>query len=259
MKHSLLSIGFLFLFLAGCDEFSAPDDSSSASLESLTITPNSIEFDDTAPIKDSTLTVDLQLTLREAIDADYKYTVQVEDTLLKSGEFQQQPATDLSASFSLDISTTDFTNYTVYAFAGDDYSGERIQGGITIRGRFVAQPQLVDAFNTEAVTIPESGRERVDFYARVVHPTNQQYINRVSFILEDQEGDQVGNDFDMFDNGVFSESSGRIDEVAEDSLYSRAFFVEPTNNPDLYTVSYYAIGIDGKSSDTLQTQLRIQF
>lgn len=258
MKHSLLSIGFLFLFLAGCDEFSAPDDSSSASMESLTISPNSIVFDENVSGADSTLSIELFLTLREPHHSAFQYTVERQGELIETGDFQQQSDTEFTAAFNLEVSTSANVNYTVYAFIEGNKSTERIQGGITIRADITSPPQMVDAYNTEEVTIPEDGRERIDFYARVSHPDGQQAINSVNFFLIDQEGNQLLNsDFQMLDDGVFNAQEGRIDEAAGDSLYSRAFFIDSTNNPDDYTVFYYAISGGGLSSDTLQTQLRI--
>jgi hypothetical protein len=121
----------------------------------------------------------------------------------------------------------------------------------------VSPPVIEDAFNTEEATIPESGNQRIDFFAKVSHPDGQELIGQVNFFLIDQSGSQLGNDFRMFDDGVFNEVEGLIDETAGDALYSRAFFINPGNSPDEITVNYYAIGADGQSSDTLRTNLSI--
>jgi hypothetical protein len=120
----------------------------------------------------------------------------------------------------------------------------------------VSPPVIEEVNNTEEVSIPDSGNQRIDFFARVVHPDGQELINRVNFFLIDQSGSPLGK-FSMFDNGVFNEVEGFIDEAEGDSLYSRAFFINPGNSPDEITVNYYAIGEDGQSSDTLQSQLSI--
>ncbi len=262
MKHSLLfSIGgillLLFIFFASCDEISSPTQSESITLESLSISPNSIEFDSDTPIGEQIIPVTLLLTLQEPSESDFRYTVERRDSLISEGLFSHQSGAEYIADFTLSLNSADNMKFTVYAFSDEDTGGERIQGGITVRGRTVSPPVVEDAWNTEEATIPDSGNERIDFFARVVHPDNQDFIDRVNFFMIDQQGNQLGDNFEMYDDGVFNDSEYRIDEAAGDSLYSRALFIESTNNPDVVSVYYFAVGIDGQSSDTLQTELRI--
>lgn len=262
LKHLLhFSIGgmfivFMFTFSA-CDDISVTSESSAASLESLTISPNSIQFDDSSPIGNQTVQIELILTLEEPADSDFRYTVERRGLLVTEGTFTAEAGSEYSADLSLTVNTANNFNYTVYAFQADDTAGERIQGGLTIRGRTVSPPIIEEAFNTEEVTIPDEGNVRVDFFARVFHPDNQEFIDKVNFFMIDSQGIAVGGEFEMFDDGVFNETEGFIDEAAGDSLYSRAFFVNPGNSPAEISVFYFAIGIDGQSSDTLQTELRI--
>jgi len=262
LKHTLLiSIGALFtlllIFFSACDELSAPAHHDSIALESLSINPNSIQFDSDSPLGDQTIPVTLSLSLAEPADSDFRYTVERRGTLVTEGHFSSSGDTEYTAEFELIVDSARNFNFTVYAFSDVQSGGERIQGTITIRGREVSPPVVVEAWNTEEATIPEAGNERIDFYARVVHPDNQEFIDRVNFFLIDQQGNRLGDNFEMFDDGVFNESEGRIDEAAGDSLYSRAFFINPGNNPDVVSVFYFAVGVDGQSSDTLQTELRI--
>ena len=248
------------LIFSACDEISSTQGSSSISLETLTISPNAIQFDDASPIGNQTVRIELTLTLDEPADSDFRYSVERRGLLVTDGDFTAVSNSEYRADLTLTVNTAENLNYTVYAFQADDTAGERIQGGLTFRGRTVSPPIIEDAFNTEEVTIPDEGNVRVDFFARVVHPDNQDFIDRVNFFMIDQQGNRVGGDdnvFEMYDDGVEIEAEGRIDENADDGLYSRAFFIFPTNNPDQYSVFYYAIGVDGQSSDTLQTQLRI--
>lgn len=251
----------LLINLSGCDEVSTTSDSGSVEFESLSISPNTIQFDIDSPPGIQTIPVSLTLILSEPSESEFRYTVERQGILSTEGTFDHQSNTEYTAELSLSVNTADNHNLTVYAFAEEGSGGERIQGTINIRGRTVSPPVVEDAFNTEEVTIPDAGNERIDFFARVVHPDNQDFIDQVTFFMIDQQGNSIGGinvpDFDLHDNGVFNESEGLIDEAAGDSLYSRAFFIDPSNNPDVYSVYYYAIGIDGQSSDTLQTQLRI--
>lgn len=247
----------LLIFFSSCDEISSPTQSDSIKLETLSISPDTIEFDSGLPIGEQAIPVTLTLTLQEPSNSDFRYTVERRGTLVSEGRFNLQSGAEYIAEFTLSVNSADNMNFTVYAFSDEDTGGERIQGGIIVRGRTVSPPIVEDAYNTEEAKIPESGNERIDFYARVVHPDNQEFIDRVNFFLIDQQGNQLGDNFEMYDDGVFNESEGRIDEAAGDSLYSRAFFINPTNNPDVVSVFYFAVGIDGQSSDTLQTELRI--
>lgn len=242
--------------VVGCDEISSPSGPDTAILQSLSIDPTSVEFNEGSP-PDSTITVSLSLTTTNRAQNELIYSVTNNGESLTEGSFEQQNDTDYRAEFSLTISSSLSTNLTVYAFESGNSSGELIRGNITLKGFSTSPPELVEAFNTEEVTIPEDGRRRVDFFARVVHPDNQELIDRVIFYMIDQQDNPVGGKFELFDDGVFNETSGRIDEAESDSLYSRAFFVEPDNNPAEISVFYYAQGVDGQSSDTLETQLRI--
>lgn len=247
----------MLIFFSACDEISTPAHSDSIALETLTITPNFIQFDSESPLGDQSIPVTLILSLAEPADSDFRYTVERRGSLVTEGHFSSLNDTEYTAEFDLIVDSAKNFNFTVYAFPDEQSGGERIQGTITVRGRQVSPPVIEEAWNTEEATIPDSGNERIDFYARVVHPDNQEFIDRVNFFLIDQQGNRLGENFEMFDDGVFNESEGRIDEVAGDSLYSRAFFINPNNNPDVVSVFYFAVGVDGQSSDTLQTELRI--
>lgn len=245
------------LIFSACDEISSTQSSSSISLETLTISPNAVQFDDSSPIGNQTVRIELTLTLDEPADSDFRYSVERRGLLVTDGDFTAVSNSEYQADLTLSVNTVENLNYTVYAFQADDTAGERIQGGLTFRGRTVSPPIIEDAFNTEEVTIPDEGNVRVDFFARVVHPDNQDFIDRVNFFMIDSQDNAVGGLFEMFDDGVFNETEGFIDETADDGLYSRAFFVNPGNSPADISVFYFALGVDGQSSDTLQTQLRI--
>jgi len=259
LKHAIrLSIGVLLLLLiAGCDDISTPESSESAVLGSLSISPNIVEFDATSPIGNTQINISLGLTLTNASDGSFRYTVERRGLLITEGQFSAESDTDYSANLQLSVNTVTSTSYTIHAYKVDDISGEKLQGGITIKGRNVSPPVMLDAFNTEEATIPQEGNEQIDFFARAEHPDNQDFIDGVYFFLIDQQGNRLGDNFEMFDDGVINIPEGRIDEVAGDSLYSRAFFINPGNSPDDISVFYFAVGTDGQSSDTLQTQLRI--
>jgi len=259
LKHYLIFIigSVLLLWATGCDSPSSPAGTDRAVLSSLSIQPNTIQFGAQSSIGDTTLTVQIRATSIEAPKNVLLYTIEQDGVLLTEGTLESESDTSFLAEYSLTVNTSSNTNYTVYVYEDENTSGQRLQGQLQIRGRIVSPPVIEEVNNTEQVTIPDSGNQRIDFFARVVHPNGQELIDRVNFFLIDQSGSQLGNDFSMFDNGVFNEVEGLIDEAEGDSLYSRAFFINPGNSPDEITVNYYAIGEDGQSSDTLQTQLSI--
>ncbi|WP_340103216.1 hypothetical protein [Rhodohalobacter sp. 8-1] len=259
MKHYLIFLigGCLILWATGCDNPSSPAGTDSAVLSSLSIQPNSVQFGPQSSITDTTLTVQIRANTTESPANDLVYTIERDGELVKEGTLQPESDTIFLAEYSLEVNTARNANITIYIYEADNSSGQRLQGKLQVRGRIVSPPVIEEVSNTEEAVIPDSGNQRIDFFARVVHPNGQDLIDRVNFFLIDQSGNQLGDDFRMFDNGVFNEVEGFIDEAEGDSLYSRAFFTNPNNNPDEITVNYYAIGADGQSSDTLQTQLSI--
>ena len=259
MKHYLIFIigGLLILWATGCDSPSSTAESDNAVLSSLSITPNTVQFGPQSLIGDTTITVTIRATTSDSPPEDLLYTVETDGELIADGALQKVSETIYSGDYSFTVNSSRNFNYTVYVYQSGNSSGQRVQGGLQIRGRMVSPPIIEEATNTEDATIPDNGNTRIDFFARVFHPDGQELINNVNFFLVDQTGSPLGSNFEMYDDGVFNEAEGFIDEAEGDSLYSRAFFINPTNNPDEITVNYFAIGADGQSSDTLQTSLSI--
>jgi len=243
--------------MLSCDSPSSPADSNNALLRTLSINPNLVQFGPQSLIGDTTLTIDIVATTEQNPSGGLVYSIERDGELIADGNLELLTEFSYSTQFSTTVNTSANFDYTIYVFQSGTTSAERLQGRIRIRGRNVSPPVIVEANNTEEATIPDSGNSRIDFFAKAFHPDGQELIDRVNFFLIDQSGNQIGSDFRMFDNGVFNEVEGFIDEVEGDSLYSRAFFINSTNSPDEITVNYYAIGSDGQSSDTLQTSLSI--
>lgn len=259
LKHLQLALigGLLLFWLTGCDDISSSSESGASVLQSLTIQPSTIRFDENVSLKDTTISIDIEVSTTDLPPSPLSYSVDLSGELVSEGELNSLDNDLYGTTLELFVNTGQNRNFTVYIYEPDRTSGDRLQGSLRVRGRNVSPPVIEEAFNTEEVSIPESGNERIDFFARVVHPDDQEFIDQVTFFLVDQGGNQLGEDFEMFDDGVFSGQQGFVDETASDSLYSRAFFINSGNSPDNVSVFYYATGIDGQSSDTLQTELRI--
>lgn len=253
MKHYLILLigGSLILWATGCDTPSSPAGSDSGVLSSLSIQPNNVQFGPQSSIADTTLTIQIRANTSDTPANDLLYTSERDGVLLSEGRLQAETDTTFLSELSITVNTAQNTDFSVYVYESDNTSGQRLQGKLQVRGRIVSPPFIEEVNNPEEVTIPDSGNERIDFFAHVVHPNGQDLISGVNFFLIDQTGNPVGDVYQMFDNGE------SVDEVESDSIYSGALTIEPQNNPDQYIVNYYAMGEDGQSSDTLQTQLSI--
>lgn len=230
-----------------------------ASLHSIEVTPQEIVFSSDSPITDTVITIGVSVGAEVPEGSSLSYSVANKRESVAAGQLTNQNGTEYYSDISLTVNTADNINFKVFVYSGEGSSSESLEANLAVRGRSLSRPILVDAYNTETVTIPEDdNRERIDFFAEVTHPNGQDFIEQVLFFIIDQEGNQLGNtEFELFDDGVKNEPEGRIDEEANDSIYSRALFITSENNPDETDVFYYAIGTDGQSSDTLRTTLQI--
>lgn len=228
-------------------------------LRTIEITPQEITFSSDSPITDTVITIGISVQAEAPAGSTLIYSVINKRESITSGELRNQNGTEFFSDISLAVHTADNINFKVFVYSGQGLSSESLETNLSVRGRQLNPPLLVDAFNTDSVIIPEGdNRERIDFFAEVTHPDGQNFIERVMFFIIDEDGNQLGNtEFELFDDGVFNEQEGRIDEEENDNIYSRALFINSSNSPDRTEVFYYALGTDGQSSDTLQTTLKI--
>lgn len=258
----LLSIAIISGF--GCDSTSLPPDEAPVLIKNLVISPSEVVFTSNDGIRDTTLAIEMQADV-----SGYNEQNLVEYSIVSDGEkeitgtFQSgENESRIITTVQLTLSTSDFKTLRVFVFGFNNNSeGEIVEGKIKIRGVSTISPQIIDAFNTETVTIPSSGQEEISFFARVVHPAQQSLIERVEFFLIDQSGSRLGGaeaTFEMFDDGLQNIEQGLIDEFAADSLYSRALFINENNQPDMVDVFYFATDMSGLRSDTVHTQLEIR-
>lgn len=245
------------MLFAGCDDITTQESDDPISILSFEITPSQVEFPSDLSEKDTTVTVTLNLELKEETKSEIRYSLIRNRETLQENVIEPVSGAIYQANFDLNLNTARSEQYSIYLYPTNALNSDVAEASIRVISKLGVSPEIVEAFNTETVQIPQdNSQERVDFFARVVHPVSQELIEKVEFLLIDSAGNSIGK-FEMFDDGDFDESDGSIDEVAGDSLYSRALFVDQTNNPDTYDVLYYAIGTNGVSSDTVQTILQI--
>lgn len=267
MKYqSALLILFVTGSFFGCDSTSLPTEESPVLIRNLVISPSDVVFTLQDGVRDTIISVELKADLSgysEQNPVEYSIVNENsnEDEVLTGILQPSENETRVEATANLTVSTTDFITFRVFVFGfNSNTEGEIVEGKIKITGVSTSPPQIIEAFNTEIVEIPESGQEQISFFARVLHPVEQSLIDRVEFFLTDQNGDRLGGanaTFEMFDDGAQNLEQGFIDETASDSLFSRALFINENNQPDLIDVFYFATDISGLRSDTVQTQLEI--
>lgn len=248
-------------------------------IERVTITPTQITFVPEDGAKDSTvsITVTANIAIRNnatlddfsetlpAIDKVFVYHLSIKgsETIISTSAFSiDKQNRTISATIPLITSTFDFNDYfiNIYARNSEQIISNDVQATIKVRGFSLGAPILMFAENPDTVRIPSSGTQPFLLTAKVSHDLEMNLIDRVLVIISDQNNTVLnGSPFRLYDDG----SSGNIgtgvsgDLVANDSLYSRRFEIGPNNNPDIYTLRYFAIDNFGNSSDTVQTKMII--
>jgi len=264
--QSALLILFAAASVFGCDSTSLPPEESPVLIRNLVISPSEVVFTAEDGVRDTTITIELKADVSGYSEQNpVEYSIvnknSNEDEVITGMLQPSENASRVEAAVSLAVSTTDFITFRVFVFGfNNNTEGEIVEGKIKVTGISTSPPQIIEAFNTETVEIPESGQEQISFFARVLHPIEQSLIDRVEFFLIDQSGDRLGGanaTFELFDDGIQNLEQGFIDEAASDSLFSRALFINENNQPDLIDVFYFATDISGLRSDTVQTQLEI--
>ena len=171
-----------------------------------------------------------------------------------------ESSTNFEQTITIPSNTTDFNDYRLYLYitTGDQMTSNSAQATIKVRGFALGVPEILATNNPDTVRIPASGTTPFALLAKVTHPDGQALIDRVLVDIRDQNNNLLaGSPFRLFDDGnVGSSNSG--DAVAADSIFTRAFNIGASNNPDVYQLFYYALDTQGASSDTVQTQMVIQ-
>ncbi len=258
IRFSLLFLAVAFLLFQACDDppGTSPYETSRNLISSLEISPEDIQFEPEMGIKDTTVAVQLQvgvLSPDELSEVNYRVIAGASNTLLRDGQFQPQSDNKLGASFSLNTSTTQFINYRVevYGRTLDNQVTNTIQGKINILGFLTDPPEVLSFDHPETVQIPSGGNRAARFETMAVHPAGNENIEAVYLELFDSNGIQLGGGpFTMLDDGDTS-TGGSGDLEAGDNIYTRRFFVNNQNSPEVYNVFTYAIDRMGVSSDTL--------
>ncbi len=251
------------IFILSCDSepglpTAHPSDNQ---LTALTLSPSLVTFNPSQTVKDTTVTVLISIRLRNGSSEIHPRLIVVrkstEAIFFDAPMSTANPAKDqFSHSLQIPTSTTSVEEFAINVILIDKNQpvSNRVSGTLKITGFSTGRPVLLFQQTPATVIIPNSGNQAFDLKAKVSHPNGQNLIDRVNVIIRGANGVALtGSPFQLFDNGLVNESG---DLAAGDSLFTRRFVISASNNPDTYTLKYYAIDRFGASSDTLTATMR---
>jgi hypothetical protein len=248
---------FAALFLFSCDEEPGlpTSDVSDVRLTALSLSPASVTFVPTDGVKDTLLQIGITLQIASGSLATPP-TLMVTDTESDEVVYEGPMSGTSSHTLSLETSTTSVAEFavTVLAIENGQPVSNKLIGRIRVNGFSTGRPVVLFEQTPASVQIPASGSQAFDLKAKVGHPNGNSLIQTVNVIIRGQNGVALsGSPFQLFDNGNTADNG---DATAGDSLFTRRFVISSSNNPDTYTMRYYAIDRFGASSDTLTATMR---
>ncbi len=267
-KALFFSILIFALFIYGCgeDNPSSSEVSEPFIISQLYVTPTQINFTPSDGVKDSVVVIAVNGNVVVNVQNPVASVLNME--LIRASDSQPvafrnlpiQTTTSFEQTITIPSNTTDFNDYRLYLYVttADQLTSNSAQATIKVRGFALGVPEILATSNPDTVRIPSSGTTPFALQAKVTHPDGQALIDRVFVDIRDQQNNLLsGSPFRLFDDGnVGNSNSG--DAIAADSIFTRAFNIGSSNNPDVYQLFYYALDTQGASSDTVQTQMVIQ-
>lgn len=256
---SLLSLAFIIF---GCDETSAPasifDDV--PSIASIDVEPDTVQFNaEEDGFKDTTLLVSIFIFTVNTPDEElpvYVLSDKESGELVTAGTFEM--SNSRSGNFRIEIpletSTTSFKQFTITAYPSANIeNGNFAQASLRINGISSNPPQILETDNPNEIHRPSSGYQNITFTAKVTDEDGQDTIENVFMKLISQTNGEVSNSpFPLYDDGT---NGG--DETAKDSLYTLTFQINDQNQPDTYSLEYFAVDQGGLVSDTVTSTFSI--
>lgn len=269
-EHIALFISAILmtLFVIGCGDDTPSSQSISEEyvITQLTVTPSQVNFTPSDGVKDSVIVINVTGNIQVNSQNPTPSVLNME--LVRASDSQPvalrnieiDSSTPFEQSITIPSSTTDFNDYRLYVYVstGDQLTSNSAQATIKVRGFTLGVPEILATSNPDTVRIPSSGTTPFALQAKVTHPDGQALVDRVFVDIRDQQNNLLaGSPFRLFDDGNTGNSNSG-DAVAADSIFTRAFNIGSSNNPDVYQLFYYALDTQGASSDTVQTQMVIQ-
>jgi hypothetical protein len=264
MQRFWLFFLFAALFLVSCDEEPGlpTSDVSDVRLSTLAVSPSRVDFIPADAVKDTVVQIAVSIQLASGT-TDVPPTLLVVDSetddVVFEGPMTLTPilaVVQYSQTVPIETSTTTLADYSVSVIVVENGRpiSNKVIGKIRINGFSTGRPVLLLQETPANVQIPISGSQSFDLKAKVSHPNGNALIQTVNVIIRGANGVALsGSPFQLFDNGNTAENG---DVAAGDSLYTRRFVISSSNNPDTYTLRFYAIDRFGASSDTLTATMR---
>lgn len=259
--------GLLLFITISCDETPGTNDTiqNSPAIESLELSPDSMNFNsDQHRVTDTTITINLSATVNSEFPSDVtpQFSVFNSDSLNQSinqGKFNSynEQKDQFESSFELKVTTTDIKDFLVYAYYFNKRGrGNRAQHKFIVRGMAQNPPEILSTSSPDTVVIP-TDTTQFRFTATVVDQEGQDNIDRVLVDIVQENGALLGGQsFRMYDDGLTNaRESG--DLIASDSVYTSTFSINSGNNPEDYTLHFYAFDKTGLGSDTVKTSFVI--
>jgi hypothetical protein len=256
---------FAALFLLSCDEEPGlpTSDVSDVRLSSLSLSPSRIDFNPIDTVKDTVVQIAVSIRLVSGT-TDVPPTLLVVDSETDDVAYEGPMTTGVSNAttqqyihtLAIETTTTTLSEYSVSVIVIENGRpiSNKVTGRLRVNGFSTGRPTLQFEETPATVQIPSNGTQTFDLKSKVSHPNGNALIQTVNVIIRGANGVALsGSPFQLFDNGNTAEHG---DIAAGDSLYTRRFVISSSNNPDTYTLRYFAIDRFGASSDTLTATMR---
>jgi hypothetical protein len=259
----------LLLSISSCDDFSQtngiPDKT--ITLLQLESNPDTLSFRNSLSIKDTTVTVEVFVQVEDKTDILGNPTV----NLYEKGDFQLLEAAELtnwnennkkfSGSFTFTLSTgiSTETELIATALASNGNATNFLRKNFTIQGLTLNPAILENPINPDTLVIPVSGSLNFLLGIKAIHPDGQRFISQVTVNLKDKDNANLG-DYSLYDDGsniLLENNLPSGDLISADSVFSRSFTINSSNNPDIITLTYKAVDSSNQPSNTVTSTMVI--
>jgi len=260
---------FSLIGLNSCDDLSQPSGipEKTVTLLNLTTNPDTLSFRNASAIKDTIVSFDVFVQVSDKTDLSSNPTVNMYET----GEFQLIQAVELTnwnestktyqGSFSFLVSTgvSLTTDLVATAVTSSGNASNFLRKKFMITGLRLAKAIVENPINPDTVFIPLSGSVNFLLGAKVTHPDGQRFINQVSVNLTDKNNQNLG-DYILYNDGssiLLENNLSSGDVSSADSVFSRSFTINSSNQPDVITLKYKALDTGNQVSNILTSTMVI--
>jgi len=252
LKTSVLN-PFLILFsvvlLHGCADLTPAERITPVRIGSISLTPPLLDFSQQTSSSDTSVTITLELLLKEPADRALMLAVSRNQTIFVSRPLPPFEDNRYRTTLPLNLNTLQSDSYLFSVYDPLTTESDDARAELRVTGITLSPPVLLSVSNPDTVKIPDSGTQQMRFEARAAHPQGLSFLSRVDLFLIDQEGIRLGDLFEL---------TAVPDQTEPDSrLYTTVLEINENNQPDRVDVFYFATGVDGQRSDTLRTVLNI--